>query len=162
MNGGDRTETRGIVVNMLVNIIDTKITDEQIRRLIIDCMPLMENGGECAIAIDGFNDDPRELWQIPEVVDICKRLFAMGACSALTISIHFDKRFGALDIAKPYGAFEIWLLATDEWVKNNGFITRQHATTLFQMFVVELAVSNKKAVSISNGFVEDGQHKGSI
>ena len=37
-----------------------------------------EQNPRCACTIAGYGSDPRELWQIPEVQDLCKRLVLLG------------------------------------------------------------------------------------
>jgi hypothetical protein len=58
--------------------------------------------------IAGYDDDPRELWDIPEVQAFCRRLIKMGMLAALDPAIEFQ-----IDgMPKPgWGAVDVWLAA---------------------------------------------------
>ena len=63
------------------------------------------------LSIAGFDDDPRELWQIPEVVEFFKNLIEIGFITLLVpdiIDIPKGKRLGL-------GALEVWM-----YVNHNG------------------------------------------
>ena len=57
----------------------------------------------------GFDDDPRELYEIPEVIEFYKKLIEIGFLSLLVPDM--------LDTPKDeivgFGAFEIWMIANE-------------------------------------------------
>jgi hypothetical protein len=58
--------------------------------------------------IDGFNNDPRELFDIPEVRAFCRRLMTIGFASYLDYSTTLVPGHRA---KQAWGAFEVWLCA---------------------------------------------------
>lgn len=141
---------------------DSRMSDDDIRQIVTTGLKLMMAGGDAMISLDGFNDDPRELWDIPAAVNLAKKLVSMGVCSSLTLSSYLDPRWAGEgdNSGKPFGAFELWLLAKEEWGKDKGGIENTRLQGLLQKFKVDLAASNEVASSTLEGRVSDGQHKG--
>ena len=81
-----------------------------------------ENGvASIYLIFGGYDDDPREVWQIPQVQTICKRLEEIGYTSYLDIAgflhpIEAKKTNG-------FGAMEVFLCA-DGRITNPMMITR--------------------------------------
>ncbi len=96
--------------------IDPTSTDQElvgVVRLLSDSMDEMEARGQeyepPTLVVNGFNDDPRELWHIPKAIELIKRAFAAGFVAVLEPSVLFGPRAnrGAFGL----GAFEVWLFA---------------------------------------------------
>ena len=137
--------------------VDVKMKDDEIRELIKNGMTLCKMSGDGAmLSVDGYGDDPRDLWDIPEAVNFAKKLFAMGVCSVLTISTYLDPQWGGSSGGKPFGAFEVWLLAKEEMGKT---IEHPQLVKLFEDFKVDLLKSNAVAAAMVQGVVSDGQHR---
>lgn len=84
---------------------------------LIDMMRKMkaarESGWDSVIcSIDGFGDDPRELWQIVEVRAFCRRLITLGFVSYLDVlaGMHPDPSTPNV-IRMGLGAGEVWLIS---------------------------------------------------
>lgn len=60
--------------------------------------------------VSGWADDPRELWDIPEVRAFCGRLVTLGFVSYLDYSTTLDPRASAF-VRTGFGAAEVWLTA---------------------------------------------------
>lgn len=45
---------------------------------------LAERYAPIRVTVNGFNDDPRELWEIPQVVELCQRVIDSGLLSLLS------------------------------------------------------------------------------
>ncbi len=58
--------------------------------------------------VGGFNEDPRELCEIPEVRGFCRRLMGQGFASYLDPATTFP---AGQKTGKAWGAFELWLCA---------------------------------------------------
>ena len=149
-------------MKMLFYNVDIKMQDSEIRTLVINglnSLNLMasdpdQDGG--MMSIDGFDRDPRELWQIPEVVNFAKKLVAMGVMSILTISTYLNPKFGQSKESKPFGAFELWLLAKEELGNN---LQGEKLIGMFEKFKQDLMISNESATDVMTGLVSDGSHK---
>jgi hypothetical protein len=61
--------------------------------------------------IHGFDDDPRDLWHIPEVKRFCRRLTDIGFISDLDFAPHWDPDLNGAPGGGGLGAVEIWLLS---------------------------------------------------
>jgi hypothetical protein len=73
-------------------------------------MKAVREGGQCPqvfCAIRGFDTDPRELWEIPEVRAFCRRLVGMGFISYLDAGASLPPTDPALK--ELWGAAEVWL-----------------------------------------------------
>jgi hypothetical protein len=58
--------------------------------------------------IRGFDDDPRELFDIPEVRAFCRRIVNLGLISYLDFTTIFDPKMPE-EAKKAWGAAEVWL-----------------------------------------------------
>ena len=79
--------------------------------------------------ITGYDADPRELWDIPEVAELCKRLVAMGFISYLD----FGNFPGIESVANnmALGAAEVILIARGRMRGGYIFWTREFTEELF-------------------------------
>lgn len=139
--------------------VDAKMKDDDIRQMIIQGFKLCTLSGDGPmLSVDGYGDDPRELWEIPEAVNLAKKLVAMGLCSVLTVSTYLDPRHNVGPSAgRPFGAFELWLLAKQELGKD---IEGPRLAALLDEFRTFLSnVSNETATAVAEGRISDGQHK---
>ena len=139
--------------------VDAKMKDDDIRQMIVQGFKLIEMSNDGAmLAMDGYGEDPRELWQIPEAINFAKKLVAMGVCSVLTISTYLNPKYDdGSNVGRPFGAFELWLLAKQELGKK---IENNRLAALLQEFNTFLTnVSNETATAVVEGRISDGQHK---
>ena len=73
---------------------------------------------EIRCVIGGYDDDPRELWQIPEVQAFCQRLMQSGFVSHLNLgNAPGQPLFGGWGAAEVYLCSEGRLEATTEWTE---------------------------------------------
>jgi hypothetical protein len=81
---------------------------------ILDQMRILKRAREerCYKAIvclvRGFDDDPRELFDIPEVRAFCRRIVNLGFISYLDFTTFFDPEMPE-EAKKAWGAAEVWL-----------------------------------------------------
>ncbi len=71
------------------------------------------------LTVDGFDDDPRDLWHIPRAVQTIKRACDAGFLSILYPSVLMAKEIGfdhPCGNLRAFGAFELWLVASDRFV----------------------------------------------
>jgi hypothetical protein len=62
------------------------------------------------LVVQGFNDDPRNLWEIPRAVELLRRAYSAGFVAVLEPSTTTGPR--ADGAAFGLGALEVWLIAT--------------------------------------------------
>lgn len=102
------------------------MTDAEIKECIQDMIPVckVKKQGFC-LTISGYDEDPRELWQIPSAVGFMKRLCELGLISALEVSTTspdlLRTEFKALKLPG-FGALEVWMCATNRMVKGSNDI----------------------------------------
>src|SRR5215469_10950369 len=67
----------------------------------------------CRCTIRGFNDDPRELWEIPEAKTLAQRMVAIGFIAWLEGSVLMPelRRGPDANLRLGMGALEVWALA---------------------------------------------------
>jgi hypothetical protein len=97
---------------------DLKVIEFDIESDLEDALRKLEltNMGDFYAIIAGYDNDPRELGDIPEVVALCQRMVEAGLLPFFTESAFLD-----LNTSKPashpgnlppgFGAFEVWSLA---------------------------------------------------
>ena len=95
--------------------IETDMTNSEIKEAIQYAVAIYnKNKKKFHISISGYDDDQRELYEIPEVVDFCKRLCDIGFIAIAQVSTtcsdllenDYEENFGL-------GALEIWMFAND-------------------------------------------------
>lgn len=139
--------------------VDAKMKDNEIRNLVTSGLQLLsvsKSHDGALLSVDGYDADPRDLWHIPEAVSLAKKLVSFGVMSVLTISTTLDPKWNDSPAAgRPFGAFELWLLAKEELGTT---IEGERLINLFDQFKIELGVSNEVATALAEGRINDGQH----
>lgn len=139
--------------NVIIYQIEKDLTDAEFIEVIRKFWPIVstKNRGVYS-SIFGYDEDPRELWQIPEVKILCERLVNLGFISILEPTTLFteEKGFDAF-----FGALEIWALS-------KGLFTFQGdlemTPELFNEFKVVLSQSNMKVLKWVST-VKEGQNR---
>jgi hypothetical protein len=80
------------------------------------------------LVVQGFNDDPRNLWHIRRAVETIKRAYAAGFVAVLEPSTTTGNR--ADGAALGFGALELWLMATGRFDANDGRLEIDRMTML--------------------------------
>lgn len=99
------------IIGMMVSLRDRRLDDHERKRL-----------SKIYLGIHGFDTDPRELWEVAEVRQLCQKLIDFGFISYLDFCGSLDDDFRK-DAGPPFGAAEVILCAenriTDpmEWTK---------------------------------------------
>jgi hypothetical protein len=124
-------------------------TTVQITDMIRKIQPVcLENQQGFCLSISGFDDDPRELYQIREVIEFTKRLVKLGFMSCLHVTTTIKDL-----IPEPFksrrlpglGALELWLFASEQMKPS-----LELDKSTFQTFVNDLEASNKIVEYILN------------
>ena len=115
---------------VIINL-STDLTDKELQNLIKKYLTPEFEG--CTITIDGFNKDPRELYDIPEVNKFCQRLFDTGFAGLLKISKEH----------LTWGVVDVWSAAKKLYVKGRVELSLEQKTECAQDFkkAAELASS---------------------
>ena len=59
--------------------LDASATVEELEEAVRQLGPsVLESGNPFYVSVRGFDQDPRELWEIPEVSELCKRMIESG------------------------------------------------------------------------------------
>ena len=132
--------------------IPKDITNEQIISLIQQYLPLALQKQGFICAITGYDDDKRELYQIPEAIELFKRLCNTGFISVLHVSTLLDENHP--EISRLFGALEIWAIKEGYLDSSGNFNVNQE---IFDKFTVELNKSNKIADE-QMPTIKDGAH----
>src|ERR1035438_298227 len=78
-NFGCSNLVMGYHIDLAIDITSSEIRD----RIIPKALPFVNGVKGITIGIKGFNEDSRELWEIPEVCDFMRMLVAEGMLSIL-------------------------------------------------------------------------------
>ena len=70
-------------VDLLIVAVAVNETDSELADHICAMRNIRKPGSEIRCLIDGYNDDPRPLWEISEVQTLCGRLMRSGFASHL-------------------------------------------------------------------------------
>jgi len=105
-----------MVVRLGVHYTDAEIIG--VMRQVRGARAAHEKGGKCLVAtcvIMGYDDDPRELDQIPEVRALCARLWELGLPSFLEVFTSVaeltPRPLDGKGCGLGLGAYEVWQLA---------------------------------------------------
>lgn len=74
--------------------------------------------------VDGYDDDPRELHEVPEVVALCGRLFSTGLVAEIEECIYTHPVAEAAKgkrIPLPFCAFQVWMIREGIYPKPGKF-----------------------------------------
>lgn len=86
-------QLQGGKVNEVVCHMHKSVTDEEIESVICLAIPdVMKEDRGWLCAINGYDDDERELYQIPEAIALCQRFVKCGLISILTTSTLMEKQ----------------------------------------------------------------------
>ena len=126
--------------------ISATITDKAIDNLIRMTLPLvMDKDIYWVCAIAGYEDDERELYEVPEVRDFCRRLVEHGFIASLRLSTMYQSDDKRPELKRFLGGMEVWAFAENLLEKNGDFrLTKER----FERFDVVLKKAEKRAVSL--------------
>jgi hypothetical protein len=100
-------------------------------------------------SIRGYNADNRDLWQIPEAIDFCKKLVRLGFIAGLDVSFTFPANQPPLPVpVAPMGSLDIWLIAKGHMSKDG---TVELTKDLLDQFKRELEYLNTVAEDMLSG-----------
>jgi len=128
--------------------LDTDMSDDEIKESIQNMIPIctIKSQGFC-LSINGYDEDHRELWQIPEALGFMRRLCDFGFLSVLETSTTcpdlINKQY-KVDNLPGFGALEVWMCATNRLEKGKNDIDRE----TMNKFHEALGVSNRRAEEI--------------
>lgn len=131
----------------------------------IDLVGLIKQGWEfvkknqegCFFTISGYDDDKRDLSEILEVKELCKRAIELGLMSVLTVSTLMEN-----EEARAFGALEMWGLAKGKFKRNplkNECMILEFEKEEMSEFMVDLGKSNEKCELLVKNIIKDGQNR---
>jgi hypothetical protein len=92
------------------------------------------------LAIDGYDSDPREIWQIPEAVALCKRMAQHGMMSSLDPGKLPETRK-----LPGFTALQLWSISTGRIAPDG---TCEVTKETYDLFIQDLLKSNATAEGI--------------
>ncbi len=105
--------------------------DDEIKGVIAQILPrVMKAKFGAVLTVSGYDDDPRELYQIPECVDFFRRISDLGLIGILEVSSSLDGISRFPGPAPGLGAFEIWAFGNHKITPNVEF----DQTVMFEFF----------------------------
>jgi hypothetical protein len=128
--------------------LESNMTDNEIKECIQLMIPacIARTRGFC-LTISGFDDDPRELWQIPEATEFMRRLVDLGFISALEVSTTAIELLPIYAKGKQlpgFGALEVWMCGTGRMSLGSMDVTRP----VIEDFHKALQAANRKAQTV--------------
>lgn len=114
-------------------LVEPSNTDEQIDEMLrrANAFCLAENSAYFLV-VPGYDDDSRELYEIPEVLDLFDRLAKRGCMTVLEVNAAKD------DDMRMIGAYQLWAIAKRLVSDRTIPLSRE----LLEQFVADLKVSN--------------------
>jgi hypothetical protein len=100
-------------MNLTFCSLSADMSDDELKECIHKVQPrCVSTGRGCLITVNGYDRDPRELWQIPEVKAFFNRLIDFGFLSVMELMAQ-----QAMPGTPGFGAVEVWMVATDKITK---------------------------------------------
>jgi hypothetical protein len=99
----------------------------------------------CRCTIRGFNDDPRELWEIPEAKKLAQRPVDIGFIAWLEGSVLMPeiRRGPDVNLQSGMGALEVWALAKGKMKGIAMTLSRDDLTGFLKDYQQAIATSQK-------------------
>ena len=124
------------------------MSDDEIKECVQQMLPVcVARGQGFCLTISGYDEDPRDLWQIPEAVSFMQRLVKFGLITALEVSTSapefLPERFKKTKMPG-FGALEIWLCATNRMRRGGNDVSHEE----MNLFMETLNESNRVAEGI--------------
>lgn len=95
------------------------LTDDEIKDILFDLYPVCNKLRQgFMLTISGYDEDKRDLWEIPEVVAFYKRLIDFGFLSVLEVTTGIDG-LARFPKCPGFGAVEVWMAATGRMVRGS-------------------------------------------
>lgn len=115
-------------------IVEAAMTDADIDDMLRKLNQLCLYGGRpFYLTVSGFDQDARELWEIPEALVLFDRLYKAGAMSVLECNC------GPEYVPLAIGAYQLWIIQHRLWTGKAGF---PESLDLFDRFCEDLKISN--------------------
>jgi hypothetical protein len=129
--------------------LSTELTDHDLREMMRTLFSIVsQNKNGFILTISGYDDDPRELWQIPEAIKLCERLVATGLIGVLEVSTGIKELTTCEDYARlGFGSFEVWMVATKQVATGSNEINR----TTIRKFLGVLQEATNKCIEFCQG-----------
>jgi hypothetical protein len=112
------------------------------------------------ICVDGYEEDPRELWEIPEVATFFQRLVSSGFISFLEVSAtaegltRLDKEITSIGFPG-FGALEVWMISKGMMHAGRTDIDRAE----MKKFISDLDAANAKSRVVVSKPKQEGVKK---
>jgi hypothetical protein len=93
--------------------VETTHTNKDLQEMMVGLYEIVQKSGMgFCLTVSGYDDDPRDLWTIPEALDLFRRLVKIGFISILEVSTMTTMKLDYIpDDCPAFGALEIWSLA---------------------------------------------------
>lgn len=117
--------------------VETHQTNEELQDMACKLSKLVDGEG-FFLTISGYDDDPRELWEIPEAIDLCQRIVKTSLVSVLEASSQIKElmpaRFRDIDAPGPgLGAFEVWIFGQEKMKHGGAAFSRDEMKDFYNM-----------------------------
>lgn len=114
--------------NLMIMNLHTEMGEEEIEEAMKDMAPICKSTKTgFFVCVDGYENDKRDLWQIPEVASFFKMLIRKGFISFLEVSSSAKgvTRLDSSPLGCPgFGALEVWMIANEKMSKGRTDIER--------------------------------------
>lgn len=142
--------------------VEQEQTDDDLRRVMAGIDPIVKkNGMGFVLTISGWDSDPRDLWEIPEAINLCKRLVDTGFISLLEVSTQSGLKSDYMpDDCPGLGALEIWLMANGRVRKGQQDLDRNTIETFMNVWLSSNEVCAEGIAKVgANARVLEGQQR---
>jgi hypothetical protein len=137
--------------------IEATLTDSGIDNLIRATLPqVMKEQKYWVCAIAGYENDERELYEVPEVRAFCRRLVERGFIASMRPTTQFFQDDHP-ELKRFLGGIEVWAIAENHMDSNGGFSLTKD---MFEEWHGLLKEAEERAVALV--MPQDGQHGASV
>ena len=103
--------------------------------------------------ISGYDDDPRELWQVPEVRAYTRRLFTTGFVAYLDVFASMNPDPDTCPIVRSgFGSGELWLVMGGHNIVADHFTMTEKMVADFRSDLIAAGRAAEKTVGIPGGY----------
>lgn len=102
----------------------------------------MKSGGRpYVVRFSGYDEDPREVWEIDRVIEQCSWILKVGGISSLVVQPPVLRE--AADVPDGLGAFEVWLISKRRFDELRNRFVHEFRSVFLSEFWPDLMISNR-------------------
>lgn len=124
-------------------LVHSDMEDDDLKAVFCDALSIvLEDQSPFIVRFPDFSIDSRELWEIPEAIELCRAIPRIGGISVLEVFEEKPRNEPGMELVGPSGlsAFHIWMIGNN---LTADVVGKPLAREIFERFQSDLLLSNE-------------------